>query len=77
MGNNGLMADRLAKSIGQRIRALREEQGLSQEQLAVKCGVHRTYVGMVERAEKNISVAALAKFAKALRRSMSSLLEGL
>lgn len=71
------MADRLAKSIGQRIRALREEQGLSQEQLVAKCRVHRTYVGMVERAEKNISVAALAKFAKALRTSMSSLLEGL
>lgn len=77
MGNNSPMADRLAKSIGQRIRALREEQGLSQEQLAAKCRVHRTYVGMVERAEKNISVAALAKFAKALRTSMSSLLEGL
>lgn len=71
------MTDRLAKTIGQRIRSLREQQGLSQEQLAVKCGVHRTYVGMVERAEKSISVASLAKFAKALRTTMSSLLEGL
>jgi transcriptional regulator with XRE-family HTH domain len=71
------MAGRLAKSIGQRIRDLREAQGLSQEQLAAKCGVHRTYVGMVERAEKNISVAALAKFAKALGTTMSSLVEGL
>lgn len=71
------MANRLAKMIGQRIRALRERQGLSQEELAAKSGVHRTYVGMVERAEKNISVGALAKFAKALGTSMSSLLEGL
>ncbi len=71
------MSNRLAKSIGQRIRLLREQQGLSQEALASRCGVHRTYVGMVERAEKNISVTALSKFAKALDTSMSSLLEGL
>ncbi len=71
------MAYRLGKSIGQRIRELREKQGLSQEQLAAKCGVHRTYVGMVERAEKSISVVALSKFAKALGTTMSSLLEGL
>lgn len=75
--NNGRMAKRLAKSIGLRIRQLREAQGLSQEELAAQCGVHRTYVGMIERAEKNISVASLAKFAKALRTTMSSLLEGL
>lgn len=75
--NNARMANRLAKTIGQRIRALREEQGLSQEQLAAKSGVHRTYVGMVERAEKNISVTSLAKFSKALGSTMSSLLEGL
>lgn len=71
------MANGLAKTIGQRVRALREAQGLSQEQLAAKCGVHRTYVGMVERAEKSISVAGLSKFAKALRTTLSSLLEGL
>lgn len=75
--NNGCVTDRLANSIGRRIRALREKQGLSQEQLAARCGVHRTYVGMVERAEKSISVASLSKFAKALGTSLSSLLEGL
>lgn len=71
------MANRIAKTIGQRIRSLREAQGLSQEQLAVKSGVHRTYVGMVERAEKSISVAALSKFANALDTTMSSLLKDL
>lgn len=71
------MASKISKSIGRRIRSLRELCGLSQEQLAAKCGVHRTYVGMVERAEKSISVVALSKFAKALDTTMSSLLEGL
>jgi transcriptional regulator with XRE-family HTH domain len=52
-------------------------QGLSQEELAARCGMHRTYVGMIERAEKSISVAALSKFAKALGTTLSSLLEGL
>lgn len=71
------MRDGLQRAIGQRIRKLREEQGLSQEELAARCKCHRTYVGMVERAEKSISVAALAKFARALKTTMSSLLEGL
>lgn len=71
------MRSKIPKVVGQRIRALREEQGLSQELLATRCGYHRTYVGMVERAEKSISVLALSKFAKALHTTMSSLLEGL
>lgn len=71
------MSHSLQQVIGQRIRQLREEQGLSQEELAARCKCHRTYVGMVERAEKSISVVALSKFAKALRTTMSSLLEGL
>lgn len=71
------MARDLQKAIGQRIRRLREVQGLSQEALAARCMCHRTYVGMVERAEKSISVAALARFAKALHTTMSAMLEGL
>lgn len=71
------MHSKIPKAIGQRIRALREQRGLSQEELATKCGVHRTYVGMVERAEKSISVVTLSKFAKALHTTMSALLEDL
>ncbi len=71
------MRKTLEAAVGRRIRALREELGLSQEQLAARCGCHRTYVGMVERAEKSISVLALSKFAKGLRTTMSALLEGL
>lgn len=71
------MRDKITKAVGQRIRELRQQQGLSQEELAARCGLHRTYVGMVERAEKRISVVALAKFAEALDTTMSDLLEGL
>lgn len=71
------MRNALQLAIGQRIRKLREEQGLSQEQLAARCKYHRTYVGMVERAEKSISVLALSRFAKALKTDMSAVLEGL
>jgi transcriptional regulator with XRE-family HTH domain len=71
------MRSSLQQAIGQRIRTMREDKGLSQEELAALCKCHRTYVGMVERAEKNISVAALAKFARALKTTMSHLLEGL
>ncbi len=71
------MRNALQLAIGQRIRKLREEQGLSQEQLAALCKYHRTYVGMVERAEKSISVLALSRFAKALKTDMAALLEGL
>jgi transcriptional regulator with XRE-family HTH domain len=71
------MGNALQKAIGLRIRELRMELGLSQEELAALSKCHRTYVGMVERAEKSISVATLQKFAKALKTTMSSLLEGL
>jgi transcriptional regulator with XRE-family HTH domain len=71
------MGNKLQVEIGRRIRKLREKRGLTQEQLATKCGCHRTYAGMVERAEKSVSVAALARFAKALDTTLSKMLEGL
>ena len=71
------MSRDLEKHVGQRIRKHRQAKGLSQEKLASLSGCHRTYVGMVERAEKSISVAALSKFAEGLGVSMSDLLEGL
>ncbi len=71
------MRNSLQVAIGRRIRERRERAGLTQEALAHLSRVHRTYVGMVERAEKSMSVVALSKFAKALRTTMSDLLEGL
>ncbi len=54
------------KKIGSQIRALRTESGLSQEELAFKCDLDRTYIGSVERGERNISILNLRKIAKAL-----------
>ena len=52
---------------GQRVRSERAKLGLSQEGLASRAGVHRTYIGMIERAEKNITLENIEKIAKALK----------
>lgn len=51
---------------GERVRSLRKERSLSQEQLAFKAELHRTYIGMIERAEKNITLVNIQKIAVAL-----------
>ena len=51
---------------GQKVREERTRLGLSQEDLASRAGVHRTYVGMIERAEKNITLENIQKIARAL-----------
>lgn len=51
---------------GQKVREERVRQGLSQEELAARAGVHRTYIGMIERAEKNITLESIEKIATAL-----------
>ncbi|WP_277266209.1 helix-turn-helix domain-containing protein [Prevotella corporis] len=50
----------------QRVRVLREEQGISQEKLAERAGLHLTYIGMVERLERNPSLICIYKIAKGL-----------
>lgn len=60
--------------IGNRIREFRIEADLSQEKLAFACGLDRTYIGSVERGERNISVINLRKIAKALNIEVSALL---
>ncbi len=59
---------------GNRIRELRTEADLSQEKLAFACDLDRTYIGSVERGERNISVINLRKIAKALKIKVSALL---
>lgn len=58
---------------GERVRDLRKERGLSQEQLAFKADLHRTYIGMIERAEKNITLINIEKIAIALEVSVAEL----
>lgn len=53
----------------------RKTQHLSQEELSFKCDLHRTYIGMIERAEKNITLINIETIAKALNISISKLLE--
>ena len=62
--------------MGLRIRDLRRAQGLSQEDLADKCGVHRTFMGTVERGESNLSFSNIFKVASTLGISLSALFEG-
>ncbi len=53
-------------AFGNKIRELRKENGLSQEELSYRADLHRTYIGMIERAEKNITLTNIEKVAKAL-----------
>ena len=69
------MSKTILEKFGQRIREERLKQNLSQEELAVKAGVHRTYIGMIERAEKNITLLNIEKISNALQIEVSKLLE--
>lgn len=60
-------------TFGKKVREIRVKQNLSQEKLATKAGVHRTYIGMIERAEKNITLENIEKVAKALGLSVKEL----
>jgi transcriptional regulator with XRE-family HTH domain len=58
---------------GNRVREERLKLSLSQEGLAAKAGVHRTYIGMIERAEKNITLENIEKISKALNKNIKDL----
>ena len=60
---------------GGRVREIRKEKGLSQEELSFKANLHRTYIGMIERAEKNITLVNIEKIANALEVDVSNLLK--
>lgn len=65
----------ITKLFGQAIRKKRVEMGISQEELAHRCGLHRTYMGAVERGERNVSLQNIEKIATALDISISALFE--
>lgn len=60
--------------VGAKVREFRISKGLSQEQLAYNANVHRTYIGMIERAEKNITLVNIEKIANALNIDIKELL---
>lgn len=70
---NGYLSARLM--FAKNIRKAREELGMSQEDMAEACGLHRTYVGSVERGERNISIDNMEAMAKAVKKPLRDLLD--
>ena len=67
------MKTRARKLFARRVRELRLERGLSQDELADAAGLHRTYIGTVERGEQSIGIDNVEKIAKALKVAISEL----
>lgn len=67
--------DEACIKFGQRVRNLRKDKGFSQESFADHAGIHRTYMGGIERGERNPTLTTICRLAKALDVSPSNLLE--
>ena len=65
------MAADLREAVGRRVRQLRKEVGISQEELASRADLHRNYVGSVERGERDIGIVALGRLAAAVEVSLA------
>jgi len=65
----------LLNEFGARIKQLRLQKKISQEKLSFVTGFHRTYIGMIERGERNISLSNMAVFAKVFELNISELLD--
>jgi transcriptional regulator with XRE-family HTH domain len=70
-----MLNEALIKEFGLRIRQLRSEKNISQEKLSFLTGFHRTYIGMIERGERNISLTNMAVFARIFEMTVSELLD--
>jgi len=71
------MSKTVRNKFGKRVRELRRQRGWSQEEFADKAGLHRTYIGSVERGEQNVSIDNIEKLAKTLGVSIDNLFKGL
>ena len=65
----------ILREFGNVIKSHRKAHGISQEELALKAGLHRTYIGMIERGEKNLTLINILKISYALEIKISSLLD--
>ena len=72
----GSATDAVRRRLAQRVRVLRVTRGWSQETLAAVAGVHRNYVGHIERGEVNVGVGNLVKLSRALGVRVGELVEG-
>ncbi len=62
--------------VAKRLKEIREDKHISQEELGDLCGLHRTYIGSIERCERNITLATLEKISASLKVSPFDLLQG-
>jgi transcriptional regulator with XRE-family HTH domain len=67
----------IQKRVGTRIRQLREKKGWSQEAFAGECGLHRSYMGAVERGEKNLTISTLHRITAKLETTISAVFRGI
>ena len=63
------------KKFGLKVQQFRKNLGISQEELAFRAGFHRTYIGMIERAERNITLSNMKRLADALQINIKDLFE--
>lgn len=68
-----VMMATIAQRMGMVIRSLRSEANFSQEELAARCGLHRTYIGSIERGEKTITIETAQKLARAFDITLTQL----
>jgi transcriptional regulator with XRE-family HTH domain len=61
------MKKNILKQFGKRVQEIRKQQNISQEELGFRSELHRTYIGMIERGEKNITLKNIYKIAEALK----------
>ena len=69
------MNKQILNQFGARVREERDRKGISQERLGELAKVHRTYIGMIERAEKNITLTNMEKIARALGKRVNDLVD--
>ncbi len=69
--------DPMLRQLGEYLRKVRQKCGWSQEELAYECGLHRTYIGAVERGEYNVTILTLRRLTKTLGITLREALRGI